>query len=250
MSIQTQIDRLDANVANALAAIAEKGVSVTAEHKSDDLAPLIRQISASATVFAVINVTYPAGATVTCTKGATTLTANNTSGKWLFVIPEAGTWTVTATQGSNSKSQSVSITTEGQLEQITLSFEFVLFDGSFASGYSLNGNYISPAINLSQYTQMEVTASFYTNSGSLYVGICTNPSNVGIGKPGSAYLEFTSILNQYQTKTLNISAFNSNMYIGFWNNYWMSIGSFSVTDGEIKLSSGQIILRISKIVLR
>lgn len=80
-------------------------------------------------LFAAIGVTYPAGSTLTCTNGTKTLTAKTTSGQWVFAIPEAGTWTVTATQGTNTKSKSVSITSEGQFESVELSYALVLFDG-------------------------------------------------------------------------------------------------------------------------
>lgn len=83
-----------------------------------------------AAVYAVIRVTYPSGSTCTCTNGSKTLTAKDTSGKALFVIPSAGTWTVTAIKGSQSKSVAVKITTEGQVENVTLAYELVLFDGS------------------------------------------------------------------------------------------------------------------------
>ena len=79
--------------------------------------------------YAVIGVTYPSGATCTCTNGSKTLTAKDTSGKALFVIPSAGTWTVKAVKGSKSTSKAVSITAEGQVETITLIFELILFDG-------------------------------------------------------------------------------------------------------------------------
>ena len=63
--------------------------------------------------YAVIGVTYPSGSTCTCTNGSKTLTAKDTTGKALFVIPSAGTWTVKAVSGSKSKSKTVSITAEG-----------------------------------------------------------------------------------------------------------------------------------------
>lgn len=78
--------------------------------------------------YAVIGVTYPAGSTCTCTNGSKTLTAKDTTGKALFVIPSAGTWTVKAVSGSKSKSKAVSITAEGQIETVVLSYELVLFD--------------------------------------------------------------------------------------------------------------------------
>ena len=84
----------------------------------------------SGKLFAAIGVTYPAGSTLTCTNGTKTLTAKNTSGQWVFAVPEAGTWTVKAVSGSNSKSQSVSITKEGQLESVTLSYSYEILNSS------------------------------------------------------------------------------------------------------------------------
>ena len=91
---------------------------------------ITRRGGSSAKVYAVIGVTYPTGSTCTCTDGVKTLTAKDTTGKALFVIPSAGTWTVTAVSGSKSKSKAVSITAEGQVENVTLTYELVLFDGS------------------------------------------------------------------------------------------------------------------------
>ena len=85
-------------------------------------------------IYAVIGVTYPSGSTCTCTNGSKTLTAKNTSGKAIFVIPSAGTWTVTAVSGSKSTSKTVSITAEGQVETVTLMFETILFDGGDNTG--------------------------------------------------------------------------------------------------------------------
>ena len=73
-------------------------------------------------LFAVIAVTYPAGSTCTCTNGTKTYTAKDTSGQWIFCIPSAGTWTVTATDGTNTKTQEVSITAEQQAEKVTLGY--------------------------------------------------------------------------------------------------------------------------------
>ncbi len=80
--------------------------------------------------FANIVVKYPVGATCTCTNGAKTLTAKDTSGAAIFYIPSAGTWTVTAVLSSKSASTSVSITTKGQIETVELIFDLILFDGT------------------------------------------------------------------------------------------------------------------------
>ena len=79
---------------------------------------------------ATINITYPAGSTCTCSDGTTTLTAPDTSGTWVCVVPNAGTWTVSSTNGSESTSEAVSITTDGQVKQIELAYVEVIFDAS------------------------------------------------------------------------------------------------------------------------
>lgn len=81
-------------------------------------------------LFAAIGVEYPAGSECSCSNGTKTLKAKDTSGKWVFAIPEAGTWTVTSTDGTNSKSLEVEITEQGQSEKVVLSYQLVLLDGA------------------------------------------------------------------------------------------------------------------------
>ena len=80
--------------------------------------------------YAIIGVTYPAGSVCTCTNGTRTLTAEDTSGKAMFVIPSAGTWTVKAVLGDKTASSTVEITAEGQVETVVLVHELILFDGT------------------------------------------------------------------------------------------------------------------------
>lgn len=54
-----------------------------------------------------IIVTAPTGSTVTCVKGAVTLTASEVSGTWTFNVPDYGTWTVNAVKGTDSASSEV-----------------------------------------------------------------------------------------------------------------------------------------------
>lgn len=87
---------------------------------------------------ASINITYPATSTcvVTNASGQTVASDSNITSStktWTATVNATGTYTVTATDSvdpTNTKSQSVSITTEGQWESVTLSYELVLFDGS------------------------------------------------------------------------------------------------------------------------
>ena len=149
-----------------------------------------------AAVYAVIGVTYPSGSTVTCTNGSKTLTAKDTSGKAMFIIPSAGTWTVKAVKGSQSASKAVSITAEGQVETVTLTYGLYIFkNGSgLTSGYSIKSNsiisaptvssdtiswsgnsssggvafYIDPAVALSGYTKLCVDFECSYNWGGDY----------------------------------------------------------------------------------
>ena len=151
-----------------------------------------------AAVYAVIGVTYPEGSVCTCSNGSVTLTAKDTTGKAIFVIPSAGTWTVTAVSGSKSTSKAVSITAEGQVEIVTLTYGLYIFkNGSgLTSGYSIKSNsnsmisaptvssdtiswagnsesggvafYIDPAVALSGYTKLCVDFECSYNWGGDY----------------------------------------------------------------------------------
>ncbi len=82
----------------------------------------------SAKVFAVIGVTYPEGSTATATDGTTTLSAPDTSGTWACVVPNAGTWTVECTDGTDTATETVTITAEGQVSTVTLNYTLYLYD--------------------------------------------------------------------------------------------------------------------------
>lgn len=94
---------------------------------------------------ATITVTYPANSTCTCSDGITTLTDTNTGATEktvIFTVPNTGTWTVNCTDGDKTKSATVSITTDGQAENVTLTYELYLYDAgneytSTTGGWSL-----------------------------------------------------------------------------------------------------------------
>ena len=68
-----------------------------------------------------IVVTAATGSTVTCTKGSTTLTATEVSGKWTFNLNDFGTWTVSATLGDKSATKDVDVVW-AQLYEVTLKY--------------------------------------------------------------------------------------------------------------------------------
>lgn len=121
--------------------------------------------------YAIIGVTYPAGSVCTCTNGTRTITAKDTSGKALFVIPAAGTWMVKAVKGSNSASKAVKITAEGQVETVKLAYDLILFDGTdntdVTGGLKLQvGNYDSAVVSSAPISGGKIT---FNKTG--YVGV-------------------------------------------------------------------------------
>lgn len=77
---------------------------------------------------ATINVTYPAGSTCTATDGTTTLTAPDTTGAWACIVPNAGTWTMSCTDGTWTAVKIVTINTEGEAVSVELLYQIVLYD--------------------------------------------------------------------------------------------------------------------------
>lgn len=97
---------------------------------------MIFPLSGGIKLFAAIDVIYPAGSTLTCTNGSKTLTAETTTGHWVFTIPEEGTWTVRAERGANSKVKDVVISGEGQFESVVLEYSVDLYNSTITSGWA------------------------------------------------------------------------------------------------------------------
>lgn len=125
---------------------------------------------------ATINITYPSGSTCTAADGSMTLTAPDTSGTWECAVPNTGTWTITSTDGENSSSKQVEITTDGQNESIALSYSY----------------YIVNAGGSAQYT------GGWTKGGN---------ASGGVNSDGGIYLKTTSSASGSVTMTTGISDF-------------------------------------------
>lgn len=76
--------------------------------------------------WAYIGVAYPAGSSCSATNGTITLNAQGTSGLYVFNIPQPSstpeTWTVSCTDGTRTKSATVSIDTQYQNAVVTLTY--------------------------------------------------------------------------------------------------------------------------------
>ena len=88
---------------------------------------ITRRGGGTSKAYAAIGVTYPAGSTCTCTDGAKTFTLKNTSGQGIFIIPYAAAWIVSCTDGTETASETVRITIEGQSAKIELSYGMLLY---------------------------------------------------------------------------------------------------------------------------
>ena len=144
-------------------------VTITGDGKTAQKNVVVTTDYSTAIAFfaATINITYPAGSTCTCSDGTTTLSTPDTSGTWACIVPNAGTWTVSSTDGDKSKSADVVITTDGQTESVTLIYITYLFkDGetydSLTGGWQGTVNAEKQALQL--IVQAGKTQNVYTKS--------------------------------------------------------------------------------------
>lgn len=198
---------------------------------------------------ATINVSYPEGSSCTATDGVTTLTAPDTSGTWACVVPNAGTWTVTATDGSESKSETAEITTDGQSVSVSIDYGFDLYKagderiavtGGWVTGSTGKGTHsvqkldsgmhmkcvqgdsdlsddvgvrTSSKVDLTGYSQLTIQYRIITRSYKLSLKVGTSTA-VATSNSFSydAILDLNGTPGNYE-KTLPIN-FSTQMYIG------------------------------------
>lgn len=204
-------------------------------------------------LFSVIAVTYPEGSVCTCSDGAKTLKAKDTSGKALFNVT-VGEWTVTATDGSSTTSQAVSITEEGQVESVTLTYELVLFDnGTYAEetgGWDFSGSDGGGSIqsnNLYVYGRsgrddVDGIGYVYTNSKidltnfnalNFIVSSCSDTSGgraFGVSSSQSGDKAFTASASiSTGTISVDISSLIGSYYVKGYQIGWTSLGYFNIS---------------------
>ena len=206
--------------------------------------------------FAVIDVTYLEGATCTCSNGTHTLEAEDTSGHFMFVIPEAGEWTVSAEKDGTSKSETVDVN-ESKAYIVNIS-ELMLYyygniyeenTGGWASVYNhdeYSGSFtleetrmnievgyhndrsafINTPIDLTTYKTLEVEIAWrdISTGYSPYMGVCS-------AKPGAkpSYLAAKKVTNTAKhIETMDISSVTGVNYIVFSGSNPMNIYVYSV----------------------
>ena len=147
----------------------------------------------------IIAVTYPEGSVCTCSNGTKTLKARGTSGEALFNVP-TGTWTVTATDGSRTTSNTVSIMQEGQIESVTLFYTLILYDNGNENN-SVTGGWI------------EIAKAPSSGSSAGPLTITRNTENIVITGPSPYYGGVFIAKNK-----MNLTVYNKLVFKGTLNN--------------------------------
>lgn len=141
------------------------------------------------TFTATINVVYPEGSICTCSDGITILTANDTNGTYTFILPNAGDWTVSCSNGNKTASALVNIIEAYQSENIILDYTRYI--------YNSGKEYVVCNVNA---TKGDVTKDYNTIAFNV-----TEPSN---GQIGPSYITATK-LNLSDIDTINVSCVSS-----------------------------------------
>ena len=201
-------------------------------------------------LFAAIGVTYPAGSTLTCTNGTKTLTAKTTSGQWVFAIPSAGIWTVTAILGTETASETVVITTEGQFKSVELMYNYVIASNSVVridgvaseSAFSRNGNVVTGAGGKNGGYYWPVDASKYSRVYFKGVVSGDGTDDVAIGiSTGTTYENVNSYVfkvfawhgTQNIDASIDLTAITGTINVGMFANAGGGGGDVNFTIGTL-----------------
>lgn len=202
---------------------------------------------------ATINITYPAGSTCTCSDGTTTLSAPDTSGTWACIVPNAGTWTVTSTSGTETDSKAVTITTDGQSTSVELSYALFLFKPNapsdiIAGEWEIPGNGTVTAeaeltvksVNaygnnriLSARTKGQIDLTEYSTLQATCKASGGSNTKLEVYS-GSSTVASTAIGTDLTTVTVDISALSGLHSIGFGGSHTAYL-TITYTATEIKL---------------
>lgn len=192
---------------------------------------------------ATINATYPAGSVCTCTDGVTTLTAPNTSGQYAFIVPNAGTWTVSITDGTQTKSETVSISTENQVETVTLA----LWNGELYSDgnewTTVTGGWVATnQVYAGSVEGVSINGATPTLSKEDTQMIATVPTGSGVGS-GAVRTTNQIDLTDYSTITLvgTISASHPYDYLFVMS----TTGNYGGAQAKAQIKTGTVTLDVS-----
>ena len=191
----------------------------------------------------IIVVSAPTGSTVTCKKGSTVLTAEESSGTWSFAIPAYGTWTVTCVNSGRTVEKTVEVTA---IEVYFVTLEFipdVLNNATWAqvkhaSDSGVASNYWSVGDTKKITMNGKVSDGLTLSSYSTYVYIIGFNHNSSVEGTGIAFGGFKTAASGGIDVALCDNGYNINKTSGQWfnmnnsqSNYggWMSSRMRSTT---------------------
>ena len=171
----------------------------------------------------IIVVSAPTGSTVTCKKGSTVLTAEESSGTWSFAIPAYGTWTVTGVSAGTTVEKTVEVTA---IEVYFIALEFIpavlnnatwaqvkqASDSGVASNYWAVGD--TKQITINGKVSDGLTLSNY----STYVYIIGFDHNSSVEGTGIAFGGFKTVASSGTDVALCDSGYGSRKGSGQWFN--------------------------------
>lgn len=177
---------------------------------------------------ASIAVTYPEGSTCTCSDGSTTLTAPDTSGSYTFQVPNAGTWTVSCTDGSDTDSIAVTITTDGESQSVELTYKMLYYKGEEYT-HKTGGWDVTNGSKNSDNIELRVTS---TGSGSP-AGTATHVNPVDLTDKNSVSVHMIEAKSTTSPGSVNIKIKNtSGSYVATTN---VITGSNSCSDATFNV---------------
>ena len=135
----------------------------------------MQNISATVEYFeSFINITYTKGSICTCSYGDKTYTAPDTSGNWTCLIPNVGTWIVTVTDNTISKTTAVTITEDSQ----NVDVDIVLFEAYITVEYP-NGSICTCSDGTDTLTAPDTSGShtFAVYHSGLWTISCSNATS-------------------------------------------------------------------------
>ena len=171
----------------------------------------------------IIVVSAPTGSTVTCRKGSTVLTAEESSGTWSFAIPAYGTWTVTGVSMGTTVEKTVNVTA---IEVYFVTLEFipdVLNNATWAqikqaSDAGIASNYWSVGDTKQITINGKVSDGLTLSNYSTYVYIIGFDHNSAVEGTGIAFGGFKTAQTSGTDVALCDSGYGSNKSSGQWFN--------------------------------
>lgn len=239
MSVQTEIDRIITAVGAAYDAVEAKGGTAPAAQTIEGLAAVIGTIQTGIALRLIVTVS--AGATVTATNGSKTIRGTSDStGVCTLTVPEAGTWSVSATLGGKtSDTKKVSVVDS---YAVSLTFFSATITVNVDSGASVALKKDGVTVQTKTSTG---TAVFTVRETGTYTIVATKNGQTTSGSVNVVPSMTSYTLTLYfVSSTLNDNEWNVIKFVsdaGQGENYW-SIGdrkevTLNGTVGKLSLSN-------------